>query len=990
MKNVKKLIAVFLSCLIVFSSVLPFGPIQVDAATNQIKDISTTNAKYKPAKWAIDNNYMQLLQGNKFQPNASVMEWQMLQMIAKLDRNYQFKGYDKGMLYSYYGELNIPLNGINNVTRQNAYISRGHFARLVAAMNGLDLSEIQAVQYLYMNQITTGTSGKRTYEDYKPTVNLNRGDMAAFMYRINQQGKIALEGLASKATGEDNHKITLPSNFLESSNGSVELKPKPGGNTDDKVNRPSVYKAVESIKVGSEKLIANGVDSTLITIQLKDSYGNPIPYDESLAFKVTSEAGAGFSATNSSTSGKSKVIYTDGPELNVFVTAPALTKSFVDKIRFELVNNDDPKYYTYKNQVIEASVRYVPEAELRVTYEVNDPDQPDWTGGDVDPGVKPLPALPEGVIDGKTVPFTPNGVITVTDYDEDLKLLTGSKHETYTHPTTGKPTQGEITSKDIQYGNAELKLEGQIISVWLFEQILDYMIYGKKDDQSGWGGVGSAKVMYTLNKEGRATYDLQGVMSEEHTAQFESTLHAVIIYLINFLPKSDDITLAHEESVLAIKALYDKLGQIDKNILQKGFAQAIGKLEGALKKIEVLKKGQELEKRPEGMDRYTKVIVNVVAPSGVVITDYKGTVEVTFNGTTRKVAFDTNTTDYNEGTGHAGSAVVYFDDIVYGQSQVTAKLVDKDPRYAKALAGLENKTATKTIFANPKFEKNLCKGNAEVAFVVDHSGSTRKSDPNNDTAKKVKQVITQLAQNTNHVYHFNNKAYFEKSGAAKDVASIPSLLEYQNESSATNIADAVDVAIKRFTSDKETTKALVLVTDGKTSKSKIDKITQLAKDKDVKVYTVAIGKYNTINETLLKTLSTDTGGAYFNAETIYNIHGSFQAIINSILCNKIAADNSCTIGDTLFNEASVNISRTNVILNARINQNCNNVSAVSVTFTAAGGSVTYDLQGRGASIYRLTRYVNEFKPFNLYNDVEFQALDQAGQLIAAKSVKIQN
>ncbi|MEG0384867.1 MAG: VWA domain-containing protein, partial [Solibacillus sp.] len=590
MTNFKKLIAVFLSCLIVFSGVLPLYPKDVDAATN----------------------------------NASLTEKEMLKMLAELDGDYPFDVNKQEMLYAHYGELNIPLYGVGNTSKQNANISRGHFAKVFAAMNGLDLSEIQAVQYLYMSEITTGVTGKRTFEDFKTTSNLSRNDMTAFMSRLKKQGKIAFEGLPSKASGKDNHKITLPANFVENSDGSVPLEPKPGENTDDKVNRPSVYKAVESINVASEKLIANGVDSSLITIQLKDSYGNPIPYDESLAFKVTSEAGATFSETNSSTSGSSKIIYTDGPELNVFVTAPALTKSIVDKIRFELVNNDDPRFYTYKNQVIEASVRYVPEAELRISYEVYDPEQPDWTGGDVDPGVKPLPALPEGVIDGKTVPFTVNGVITVTDYDEDLKLLTGSKHETYTHPTTGQPTQGEISSKEIQYGNAELKLEGQIISVWLFEQILDYMIYGpekkpvpdkdKKPGDNGWGGLGSAKVMYTLNKEGRATYDLQGVMSEEHTAQFKSTLHAAIIYLINFLPKADDITLAHEESVLAIKALYDQLGQIDKNILQKEFAQAIGKLEGAMSKIEILKKGQELEQRPEGMDRYTKVIVNVVAP----------------------------------------------------------------------------------------------------------------------------------------------------------------------------------------------------------------------------------------------------------------------------------------------------------------------------------------------------------------------------------------
>ena len=121
--------------------------------------------------------------------------------------------------------------------------------------------------------------------------------------------------------------------------------------------------------------------------------------------------------------------------------------------------------------------------------------------------------------------------------------------------------------------------------------------------------------------------------------------------------------------------------------------------------IAVLNKGKELQQRPEGMDRYPKVIVNLVAPSGVVITDYRGTVEIEFNGKTKLVSFDTNTKDYNEGTGHAGSAVAYFDDILYGNSTVKAKLVDTDSRYTKVFQSLYNTTVTKKIFTNYKFDQ---------------------------------------------------------------------------------------------------------------------------------------------------------------------------------------------------------------------------------------------------------------------------------------------
>ncbi|MBD8032128.1 VWA domain-containing protein [Solibacillus merdavium] len=981
MNKMKKLMAMLLSCLLVLSLAFPFGPIEVEAANKQISDITKSNSKYKAAKWAVDKDYMQLYGGNKFQSGTLVMEWQMLQFLAKLDSNYHFNTNNKDMLYEYYKDLNIPLYGADNPAKRNANISRGHFARLYAAVNGLDLSEVQAVQYLYMNEITTGTSGKRTFEDYKPTRNINRGDMAVFMYRINQQGKMAIEGLSSAPTGKDNNKITLPTNFVESKDGTVAIPTKPGKNPDDKTTRPDIYKAVKDIKVAKEELTANGLDSSLVTINLRDSYGNDISFDESLAFKVTSVAGAKVSETNASTSGQSTVVYTDGPQLNVYVTAPALTKSVVDTIRFEMVNPTE-KYHTYKNQVIEVAMRYVPKAELRITYEVFDPEQTEWNGGTVDPGVRPLPALPQGVVETTTVPFTTNGIITISNYDEDMKVMTGSKWESYT-TSDGKLTQGQVTSKDIQYGNADLKLEGQIISVWLFEQILDYMIEGPKDESS-WGGLGSAKVMYTVNNEGRATYDLQGVMSEEDTVPFNSMLHAVIIYLTGkFLPIADQITLAHEESVEVIKAMYDRLGQIDKNLLRKDYADLIGKLEGAVSKIAVLQAGKELQQRPEGMDRYTKVIVNLVAPSGVIITDYKGTVEVTFNGKTRVVSFDTNTKDYNNNTGSRGSAVVYFDDILYGNSQVKARLIDLDPRYDKIFQGLKNTTVTQSVFSNPRFENNLCAIESEVMFVVDHSGSMKVRDAKNYTADKVKQTVKQIGAKPSHVYRFSNRSNHEATDTAAIVSSIDSLLSYKNENRSTNIVAALKTAVNNFTTNQYTNKAIVLVTDGYSNSNGLDEVIRMAKEKGIAIHTVSVGSYTTVNEKLLKDISSETKGTYQNISTIENLHGSLQSIITTILCKTPTMNNSCLVGDTIFNRTDVRIEERVTIL-ADVNTGCENVKAVRVVFISPSGDVRYDLPERGSSRFMHRPQLYEFPEFDLYVEVEFQALDESGNVIATK------
>lgn len=987
MTTMKKFFAVCMSLLLVLA-LLP--PTATEAAA-KIQDMPATGEKTKAAQWAVDNGYLYVYPGNKFQPGSLVMEKQMVQMMAALDANYSFSS-SSDMQYAYYAELNLPLYGTASEGKRNTNLSRGHFARIYAAMMGLDLSEKQAVQYLYANEITKGNTGKRTYEDFAPSRSITRGDLAVFMYRIAQQGGIAIEGLDMAVNGRDDAKVTLPVGFIESGS-TVDLTSTSGKNTNDKLDRPDIYKAVDSIKVSTEDLVANGIDKSLVTIHLRDSYGNDIPYDESLQFKITSEAGATFTTTNDPNEKAVKTIFSDGPEVSMYVTAPRLTKSVKDTIKLELLNKEDvEEYYTYEDRYIEFSLRYTPQAELRITYEVMDPNQTDWTGGSITPPPTPIPALPEVEIPdtATTQAATPNTEIEITSVpDLDEKTFEGSKFEIYTD-INGKLTQGRVDLTPTFYDGAQLKFGGQLISNWLFEQILERGIEG-----NGSADLGLVRVLYTINADGVPVYDiLSDNLSKEFLEEFaditggDSFIYKAVIYLIRLLPTADNVTLAHQGSVTIIKNTYDKLSQLDKGNLQKAFGQEIGKLQGADAKIQTLVKSYELSLRPEGLNRYTKVIVNVVAPGGQVLTNYKGQVEIAYNGDTKVVAFDTNTVNYNKGTGHAGSAVIYFDDIVYGESKVTAKIVQEDLRYEKAMQTLKGKTVSKTIFTNPRFMANTCDGTAEIAFVVDHSSSVRKHDPDNYVADKTKALIRHLEQKENSVYHYNTKSFFELQGDAQTVGNTASLLDYKFDGNGTRTAEALDVALSKLSSDQYTEKAIVLVTDGKASKAKIAQVIKKAQTKKVKIHTVAVGKFNDINEALLRELAQETGGTYNNIENIHHLHGAYETIINAILCEDFTPANSCVNGDTLFTQSRVHIDRQNVILDARVNTNCPDVTAVSVTFTTSGGSVTYDLQHRGGTIYRLTRYVNEFKPFSLYETVEFEAFNEAGESIATKSVTI--
>ncbi len=998
MTTIKQGVAILLCTVLLVATWLPTTQ-QVEAASNTITDIKKNTDKYNAAKWAVDEELMQLYAGGKFQPSTLVTELQLLTMLAKLDKNYHFS-YSSDMLYTYYGDLNMPVNGVTNTKKRSANVSRGQFARLYAAMNGLDLSEPQAVQYLYTHEITKGLTGKKTYSDYAPNKSITRGDLAMFLYRIAKNGGIAVEGLSSASAGKDDSKITLPLNFVDS-NGTVELTP-PTTSSNGNSNNPNALKAVQSINVSKEELTANGIDAAHVQIKLKDSYGNDIPYDTSLQFKVKSKVGARIVETPPTSGSQAKLnesgsittVSSDGGEINVYVVAPTLKKSEKDVITFELIDTSDTKYASYRNQQIEVQLRYVPRAELRISYEVYDPDQPDWNGGNVVDGPKPLPALPQGIVVAgngqlnKTIPFTPNGVIEVRDFDVDELTFDGYKWENYT-TSSGQIVNGQVRDDAIQYKNADLRIDNQPISVWLFEQILDRMIYG---DADGNGGYGKVNVYYTINSEGRAVYNLQDVMDDHFTSQFESKIHALVVHLLTYFPKNtNDLTMVHYDSVKAVKAIFDSLSKADQDYLAKNYKDTVGNLSGYNAKVDSLKESQEIVNRPEGMERYTKVIVNVVAPGGQVIKDYKGTVEIEFNGQRKVLSFNTNTTDYNTGTGYAGSAVGYFDSIVYGTSTATATLIKSniDPRYKDTLKDITGVPVKQSIFTNPKFNKNVCSLVTEVSFLIDQSGSMRTQDPNNYVAEKTKQLIRQIGSSNSTVIPFASNTGSLVKGTSTNLVNTTGLLDYDKMTSrGTNIPKALNVALNNFDTDDKVAKSIILLTDGKSTESQIDSMIEKAKKANIKIYTIAVGSSKNVNLPVLNKLAVDTGGQSFHITDIERLHSAYQAIVDSILCAKFVSDASCDTTDGLFNVATVDVTRSTVIMTAEISKNCTNVTAVQVRFSSYSGDVNYGLISRGQNVFKTSSSIKKFNRFDLYNEVFFRAYDKDGNLIVEKQVDL--
>ncbi|MER1999555.1 MAG: VWA domain-containing protein, partial [Lysinibacillus sp.] len=249
----KKVIVTILCAILLFASNAPFA-IQVEAST-RIADIKSSSEKDKAARWAVKEGIMKLASNNRFNKNGIVAERELLAAFAKLDGNYAYSTTNNDMMYNHYSELNIPLKGALDRAKRSSSVTRGHFAVIYAAMFGLDLSEVQAVRYLYLNEITTGTTRTKTFASFNASKKLTRGDAAVFLHRMYKKKKnLRVEGLGAVAKGADNSRITIPVGFLPNNSGDVDLDLGKPDTNDSPGNLDQAIKEIQKVDVEKDAL----------------------------------------------------------------------------------------------------------------------------------------------------------------------------------------------------------------------------------------------------------------------------------------------------------------------------------------------------------------------------------------------------------------------------------------------------------------------------------------------------------------------------------------------------------------------------------------------------------------------------------------------------------------------------------------------------------------------------------------------------------------
>lgn len=164
-----------------------------------------------PVRWGVQNKIVVGYNDGTFKPNNQVTEAEFSTMMARyvkvvdVDNIVKEKGkhWSQG-IYDVLERYAIPLKGYKDNKAKDTGLSRGQLARIVAAKNGFNLNERQAVYYLYENDLSFGKiDGRLDFESYDAKSAVKRAEAVAFLQRLDSVGITTFKGKPSPVSGSD-------------------------------------------------------------------------------------------------------------------------------------------------------------------------------------------------------------------------------------------------------------------------------------------------------------------------------------------------------------------------------------------------------------------------------------------------------------------------------------------------------------------------------------------------------------------------------------------------------------------------------------------------------------------------------------------------------------------------------------------------------------------------------------------------------------------
>ena len=164
-----------------------------------------------PVRWGVQNKIIRGYNDGTFKPERQVSEAEFSAMMARyvkvvdVDNIVEEKGKHWSQeIYDALERYAIPLKGYKDNKAKDTGLSRGQLSRIVAAKNGFNLDEKQAVYYLYENDLSFGKiDGRLDFESYDSKSAVKRAEAVAFLQRLDSVGITTFKGKPSSVKGSD-------------------------------------------------------------------------------------------------------------------------------------------------------------------------------------------------------------------------------------------------------------------------------------------------------------------------------------------------------------------------------------------------------------------------------------------------------------------------------------------------------------------------------------------------------------------------------------------------------------------------------------------------------------------------------------------------------------------------------------------------------------------------------------------------------------------
>lgn len=244
------------------------------------------------------------------------------------------------------------------------------------------------------------------------------------------------------------------------------------------------------------------------------------------------------------------------------------------------------------------------------------------------------------------------------------------------------------------------------------------------------------------------------------------------------------------------------------------------------------------------------------------------------------------------------------------------KIIDSNNNFEKI--GTTIDVATSTVNADVKelgkffiadSSRMVDKRKTELMFVIDNSGSMYSSkeiaeSESNDPEFKRVDLSTNLIDKLNGDYKFAaSKFTFDsvvlssftnnKEDIKQKINTIKTVTE---KFTGTYIGNALATGVNEFPNEASMDRRyIILLTDGKDTtnvegydREKIEKVVGIAKEKQIKIYTIGLG--TDIDKKVLSKISTTTGGKFYYTSSVEMLENIYDMIASEINYNLIDVD----------------------------------------------------------------------------------------------------